>query len=197
MDQWKLVLQALFLTLFLPLLLWTGLFAFFGWKLFLFLFAGIGLLFMFGDKLIQHPMFQSVVRMLLPFAMTLRFYAALKAGQDVREQEGSSTQAWWATFRHLLKQPKPDDEQKVLEENKKPRKTKPDKRRLRQHKLDKEPTASQTTEPGSEFDRAPASPSIQQELLQQAARTRRPSEQEVESMLAELKAKMEREKEKE
>lgn len=195
MDQWKLILQALFLTMLLPLLLWTGLFAVFGWKLFLFLFAGVGLLFMFGDKLIQQPLFQSVVRMLLPFAMTFRFYAALKAGKEVREQEGSSTQAWWATFQQLLaKQEKDNEEASGL-----PEKQEAEAKSKRWWKTKETPSApaSQTAQADSKFDTSSVPSPPARAELPPVTNKGRPSEEELDDMLVQLKAKMEREKERE
>lgn len=102
MDQWKLIIQALLLTLFLPLLLWTGLFVMFGWKLFLFLALAGTLLLMYGDKIIRLPMFKPLMRMLLPFAMTTPFYKALRAAKNVKDKKGSSWRALWASLRELL-----------------------------------------------------------------------------------------------
>lgn len=184
MDQWKLILQALLLTMFLPLLLWTLLFTVFGWKLFLFMAIAVALLLMYGDKLIQLPMFKSLMRMLVPFGTTFSFYKALRARKDVKEKQGSSWQAWWASLREFLSNSS-SSQDSDSEDNK------PSKRRALPE------TAETAKEKSSWFGRRSSEPEEKPAPPEPSTKTmarQKASEEEIEQSLAALKAKMARDK---
>lgn len=102
MEHFTLVLWALFFTLCIPLLLWTFLFYLLGWSLFIFLFVTVGVVFFFRERIHQSSMFQSIVQMLLPFALTFRVYDALRAGKDKRQEDGNIFQIFWASSKGFL-----------------------------------------------------------------------------------------------
>ncbi len=200
MDQWKLIISALLLTLFLPLLLWTSLFAFFGWKLFLFLLVGVGALLLFGETIIHLPLFKGLVRMLLPFGMTYRFYRALLAGKEVREQDGNSLQAWWATFRRLLKEKDPSSEIEESEQIGLPEATTFKKKQLKRQRATSVSAGTRGKEQSSpvescNFPRLDSIPFTESDTPKPVSspRSHRPNEAELDEMLLDLKAKMEKE----
>lgn len=197
MDQWRLILWALFLTLLLPLVLWTGLFMYFGWKLFLILFVVFGLLLMYGDKIIKSPIFKGVVQMLVPFAMTYRFYRGLSAGKKARKQKANSLGAFFAMLRGLLTDEESDaGSKKALE--KADRVPKDSEREAAEREAEQllddawpEPNAA-STRSRAQADAEDIESPVAQAVTAQRSTTRpkAPNEQELDHMLSQLKQKM-------
>jgi hypothetical protein len=175
MSQFSLVLWALFFTLLVPLLLWTALFSMFGWKLFLVLFAGVGVIVFFRDKITSSKAFQGALQFLIPFALTFRFYDALRAGSQEKERDAGIFQVLWATARGFVKGEDDEERAPVLEEKPKPRPT------------PKARASEQPEQPIKEREVAPASTPA-------APKPTKVSEEQLDDMLDALKQKMKDEK---
>lgn len=176
MDNWKLVLWSLFLTLFVPLLLWSALFARFGWPLFVGLFGVFALAFALREKFAGLKWLKAISQMMIPFALTFKFYDALHAGKQKKAQEGNVFQVLLATARGFLHEPKAqkadtaDNADKALVER------------------DEELAASKAWLQEEKAHRDALTVKAQQNTTSQSV-SGRPSEEELDRMLAELKQK--------
>lgn len=181
MSQFSLVLWALFFTLLVPLLLWTALFSMFGWKLFLVLFAGVGVIVFFRDKITSSKAFQGALQFLIPFALTFRFYDALRAGSQEKERDAGIFQVLWATARGFVKGEDDEERAPVLEEKPKAKPT------PKVRPAPKKRVSEQREESIEERDVAPASaPAV--------PKPTKVSEEQLDDMLDALKQKMKDEK---
>lgn len=174
MGQFSMVLWALFFTLLVPLLLWTSLFAMFGWKLFLVLFAAMGLVFFFRDKIFSSSAFQGLLQFFIPFALTFRFYDALRAGNEKKGEDANLFQVLWATARGFAKG---DEEEEAVRREQVPAATK------------KQPPTA-TPIPAPESAPPPASASAPAP----APKPNKVSDEQLDDMLDALKEKMKQDK---
>lgn len=177
-----LVFWALVFTLLVPLIAWTALFSIFGWKLFIVLIVAFVALFYFRDKLFQSQPVQAALQMLIPFALTFRFYDALRAGKEKSKEEANSFQVLLASTKGFFQGDREEDEEETKKVARSTKEEAPHAKKAKSESFwgDDEDEAK---EEASATPQAPQTP-------QPPPKPSKPSDEQLDDMLSQLKQKM-------